>query len=95
MNSPVIDCLLNILSEPNVPNDGLIIELIKYHLIFFFAGGDLHTRTVAVVIFVPPAAPAMIRTCPLFSSTTIVGAIDDMGLFLGSMKLAGLGGTPK
>lgn len=51
-------------------------------------------RAVAVVIFVPPAAPVTSWTL-LFSSTKMAGHIEDKGLFPGLMKFAGDGGTPK
>lgn len=49
---------------------------------------------VEVVILVPPDAPITERTLPVFESTIIVGVILETGRFLGTMKLAGLGGTP-
>ena len=48
-----------------------------------------------MVILVPPAAPMTERTCPVSELTTIVGVMDDKGLFPGRIKLAGLGGKPK
>ena len=53
----------------------------------------LLTYAVAEVILVPPAAPTTSRTWP--SLTTIVGTIDDKGLFPGFIKLASDGGIPK
>lgn len=53
------------------------------------------TRAVAVVIFVPPAAPTTIRTLPVVAFTRIVGVIEDSGRFPGWIKLAGLAGSPK
>ena len=41
---------------------------------------DWGTRAVAVVIFVPPAAPTTILTRPA-ASTTMAGHIDDSGRF--------------
>ena len=47
------------------------------------------------MIRVPPAAPITERTLPVAESTTMVGAMEDNGLFPGRIKLAGLGGIPK
>lgn len=43
----------------------------------------------------PPDAPDTILTSPVRLSRTIVGHVDDIGLFNGRMKLWGEGGTPK
>lgn len=43
-----------------------------------------HTRAVAVVIFVPPAAPVTSCTSP-FPSMKMEGAIEESGRFFGSM----------
>ena len=48
-----------------------------------------------MVILVPPEAPITERTRPVVESTITVGTIDDKGLFPGTIKFAGLGGTPK
>lgn len=53
----------------------------------------MYTRAVVVVILVPPAAPTTKIASP-FSSTTTLGHIDDMGLFPGTIKFDGDGGTP-
>ena len=52
------------------------------------------TKGMAVVIFVPPDAPTASRITLLWS-TIMVGVIEDMGRFPGSMKLLGDGSTPK
>lgn len=52
------------------------------------------TRAVMVVIFVPPDAPLMKRTPPCWSRT-MVGDMDDIGIFPGNIKLEGEAGTPK
>ncbi len=49
---------------------------------------------MAVVILVPPEAPTARRGTP-FPSTNMVGVIEDMGRFPGSIKLLGDGATPK
>lgn len=49
---------------------------------------------MAVVIFVPPEAPTANRGTPALS-TNIEGLIEDMGRFLGLMKLLFDGSTPK
>ena len=49
---------------------------------------------MAVVIFVPPDAPIASRVTLLWS-TIMVGVIEDMGRFPGSMKLLRDGSTPK
>lgn len=45
------------------------------------------------MIFDPPAAPSTNSTSP-FASSIIVGHIDDNGILVGLMKLAGDGGIP-
>ena len=45
------------------------------------------------MIFEPPAAP-VISLALLFSSSTIVGLMDDRGRFPGLMKLGAEGGRP-
>lgn len=47
-----------------------------------------------VVILVPPEAPTTNSTCPS-ESATILGHIEDRGLFPGLMKFAAEAGTPK
>ena len=44
---------------------------------------------------VPPAAPVTSLTSPVFSSTIIVGAMEERGLLPGLAKLLGDGGRPK
>jgi len=51
------------------------------------------TKAVAVVISVPPEAPVTNTVDPLLSKT-IVGHMEDIGLFPGSMWLLGEAGTP-
>ncbi len=48
-----------------------------------------------MVILVPPAAPITERTLPVSELTMMVGVMDDKGRLPGTMKLVGLGGTPK
>lgn len=62
---------------------------------FFNFWSRFITYAVAVVILVPPAAPMTKRARPVVELTITVGVIDDMGLFPGLMKFAGLGGNPK
>ena len=47
-----------------------------------------------VVILLPPAPPISNRGNSLTGSTTMVGAMDDRGLFPGSIKFAGDGRMP-
>ena len=58
----------------------------------------LLTCAVAVIILGPPLAPATATTRSLPDlpavSVTMVGAMDDKGLFPGLMKLASEGGRP-
>jgi len=63
------------------------------HLSQFFKETIVLTSDVAVVILVPPDAPATILTSP-FLSTNIEGAVEDMGLLPGTIKFAGDGDTP-
>ena len=48
-----------------------------------------------MVILVPPEAPTTERTLLVVALTMMVGVIEDNGRLPGTMKLAGLGGTPK
>lgn len=52
------------------------------------------TKAVEVVILVPPEAPTTSLTCPS-EPTTILGHMEDRGLFPGLMKFAADAGTPK
>lgn len=52
------------------------------------------TKAVEVVILVPPEAPTTNLTCPS-ESATILGHMEDSGLFPGLMKFEAEAGTPK
>ena len=52
------------------------------------------TFSTEVVILVPPDAPVTMTICPS-SLNTMVGVMDESGLFPGTIKFAGDGGTPK
>lgn len=53
----------------------------------------IFTYAIDDVIFEPPAAPINRSTLPC-SSKSIVGHIEDSGIFLGVIKFAGDGGKP-
>ena len=55
---------------------------------------SIHTKAVAVVILIPPAAPTTSLTSPSLSTNT-AGHIDDRGRFPGRILLAGDGHAPK
>ena len=52
-----------------------------------------HTDNTEVVILVPPEAPLIMTISPC-SLNTMVGVMDESGLFPGTIKFAGDGGTP-
>ena len=98
MESGIINSLFNGFSKPQVSDDRLNEnQNFEYNLeiIGHAVSSGYYTYAVAVVIRVPPAAPLITRTRPVVALTTMVGAMDDIGLLPGLMKLAGLGGTPK
>jgi len=79
------------------------VDLFIYLTIYLFTTmcivaviGQLRSLTneTVVVIREPPAPPPTNTTLPA-ASRTIVGHMDDMGIFPGSMKLLADGGKPK
>ena len=102
MNPPRVNGRLDVFLQPEVADDHLVLEhsfSIQHTSLWscqetitnFFQVAL--TWATAVVILVPPAAPSTMLASP-FSSTMMVGHIDDSGRFPGLMKFSLDGSTP-